>query len=90
MKFKMSFFAFWISLGITAAGIYLADQCITVFGLIAMTLNASIHSVCLAMVTPVPTVHRYINEHYYDNPEKEGVDGDSSGERSELGDTDSE
>ena len=90
MKFKMSFFAFGVSLGLMCSGIFLADQCLTVFGLIAMTLNASIHSVCLAIITPVPTVHRYINEHYYDNPEKEVDDGDSGGERPELGDTDSE
>lgn len=87
MKFNLSFFAFWITLGITAGGTILADQCIIVFGLIAMTLNASIHSVCSAMITPVPTVHRNIVEHYYDDPEKE-VEHDSSGDSSELGDPD--
>ena len=89
MKFKLSFFAFWICLGVMGAGIYLADQCLTVFGMIAMTLNAALHSVCMAMITPVPTVHRNITEHYYDNPEKE-VEHDSSGDSSELGDPDSQ
>lgn len=82
MRFKLTFMAFFICLGIMTAGIILADHCLTVFGMIAMSLNACINSVCYATVAPVQSIHRYINEEGFDN-------GYSSGNSPELGNQDS-